>query len=88
MMQEKAANETLLLPFEREKERTAQKKRIFYRSQDDYFFAGVCGGLANLWNMDSTLIRLLYIFLTIITGGLMAIVYLILMKAIPLEPLD
>ncbi len=49
------------------------------KSSSDKILAGVCGGLANAWDMDSTLVRVLYVVLTLVTGlvpGLL--VYLIL----------
>lgn len=49
------------------------------KSSSDKMLAGVCGGLAQQWDMDSTLVRVLYVVLTLITGivpGLL--VYLIL----------
>ena len=60
--------------------------KILFRSRDDYMFAGVLGGLAYFWGMSSTILRIIFLFLSIITGGLAVIVYFILMKVIPLEP--
>lgn len=60
--------------------------KILFRSRDDYMFAGVIGGLAYFWGMNSTTLRIIFLFLTLITGGLTIIAYLILMKIIPLEP--
>lgn len=60
--------------------------KILFRSRDDYMFAGVIGGLAYFWGMGSTTLRIIFLFLTVITGGLAVLVYFILMKVIPLEP--
>ncbi len=60
--------------------------RILFRSRNDYMYAGVIGGLANFWEMDSTTLRLIFLALSVITGGLMLIVYLVLIKTIPLAP--
>ncbi len=49
------------------------------KSSSDKVLAGVCGGLANAWDIDSTLVRVLYVVLTLVTGlvpGLL--VYLVL----------
>lgn len=43
-------------------------KRIT-RSQDDRIIAGVCGGFADYFNIDSTLIRILWIFFTLFGGS-------------------
>lgn len=42
-------------------------KRL-YLSSTDKKISGVCGGVAEYFNVDSTLIRLLWIVLTIVTG--------------------
>ncbi|MCI6774993.1 PspC domain-containing protein [Methanobrevibacter boviskoreani] len=55
-----------------------------YRSRDDKFLAGVCGGLADYFNTDSNLIRILWIILILFKGaGLF--VYLIAWLIIPEE---
>ena len=36
----------------------------FYRSQKDSIIAGVCGGLGQYFNVDSTLVRLFFVFLS------------------------
>jgi phage shock protein C len=36
---------------------TMQEPRKFYRSRNNHVIAGVCGGLAEYYNADSTLIR-------------------------------
>lgn len=39
-----------------------------YRSKDDRIFAGVAGGVGEYFNTDSTIIRLLFLLLTFVTG--------------------
>lgn len=39
-----------------------------YLSSDDKKLLGVCGGIANYFQVDSTLIRLLWTVLTILSG--------------------
>jgi len=58
-----------------------------YRSRKDSKIAGVCGGIAEYFNVDSTIIRLLAV-LTIFFGGGGIIAYIIAWLIIPLEPLD
>ncbi|MBQ9553029.1 MAG: PspC domain-containing protein [Clostridia bacterium] len=56
-----------------------------YKSQTDRKLAGVCGGLAEYFNIDSTLVRLLWVLLFFMFGtGLLA--YLICAIVIPDEP--
>lgn len=60
-----------------------------YRSRSDRFLAGICGGLGNYLDMDSTVIRLLFIFLWIATGLIpLTLIYLIAILIIPLESAD
>ena len=56
-----------------------------YRSRKDSKIAGVCGGIAEYFNIDSTIIRLLAV-ITIFFGGSGVISYLIAWLIIPLEP--
>lgn len=42
-------------------------KRI-YRSRKDVKIAGICGGIAEMFDIDPTLVRLALVFLTIVTG--------------------
>ena len=42
--------------------------RKLYRSRDDRMIAGICGGLGNMFSIDSTFIRLIVVLLCIITG--------------------
>lgn len=46
--------------------------------------AGVCGGLANYFGLDVTIIRIIWLLLVII-GGTGILAYLILMIAMPKE---
>jgi len=59
-------------------------KRI-YRSNVDKKIAGVCGGFAEYFDIDSTIIRVLWLIFLIIGGtGLLA--YLICWLVIPKKP--
>ena len=56
-----------------------------YRSKTDRKIAGVCGGIAEYFNIDSTLVRLLAVLLILcMGGGLLA--YIICAIVIPEEP--
>lgn len=56
-----------------------------YRSRDDRMIAGVCGGLADYFNVDSSLIRLGVLFIFLFQGiGLIA--YIIAWLVISEEP--
>ena len=59
-------------------------KRV-YRSRLDRMVGGVCGGLGEYFEVDPTLIRLLFVLGTL-AGGPGVIAYLILLVIVPLEP--
>lgn len=56
-------------------------KRL-YRIRDGSQFGGVCSGLAAYFNIDVTIIRLAFVFMTIVWGSGI-LVYLIMMIAVP-----
>jgi len=60
------------------------EKRL-YRSRTEKMVAGVCGGLAQYFNVDPTIIRLLWVFITLI-GGAGVLAYIILWIVVPQEP--
>jgi phage shock protein C len=61
----------------------SQSKRL-YRSKTDRQIAGVCGGLANYLQVDATIVRLIFVFLTLM-GGPGLLIYIILALVIPEE---
>ncbi len=55
-----------------------------YLSETDKKLCGVCGGIAEYFNIDSTLVRLLWVFLSIFTAGFPGILaYIIACMVIP-----
>ncbi len=46
------------------------------RPVDRKMFAGVCAGFARSFNMDVTLMRILWIVAALVTGGLAVLVYI------------
>jgi phage shock protein PspC (stress-responsive transcriptional regulator) len=59
-----------------------------YRSSTNKKIAGVCGGLAEYFGIDATVIRVIFIIL-LLPGGLPGIIpYLILWAVMPMEPGD
>jgi phage shock protein PspC (stress-responsive transcriptional regulator) len=55
-----------------------------YRSKTDRIIFGVCGGLGEYFEIDSLVIRLLFLLLTI-TGGAGAIIYIVMAIIVPVE---
>lgn len=58
--------------------------RKLYRSRSESMIAGVCGGLANYFGMDPTIMRLIFLLLFFL-GGNGLLIYLILWIVVPLE---
>ncbi len=59
-----------------------------YRSNTDKMVAGVCGGLAQYFGVDSTLVRLIFALLVFFGVGSGLVLYIILALIMPLEPLS
>jgi phage shock protein PspC (stress-responsive transcriptional regulator) len=57
-----------------------------YRSNTDRKLCGVCGGFAEYFDLDPTIIRLIFIFLTLFGGGGL-LIYLICALVIPKSPI-
>jgi phage shock protein PspC (stress-responsive transcriptional regulator) len=60
--------------------------RRVYKDRFDKKLGGVCGGLAQYFHIDASLIRLLFIFLTLVTGGIFIIIYILLWAILPIGP--
>jgi phage shock protein C len=61
------------------------KEKKLYRSQTDRMLAGVCGGIAEYLQIDSTLIRLLMLT-SVFIGGVGLIIYLSAIILVPNHP--
>jgi len=59
-------------------------KRL-YRSKNNKIIAGVCSGIAEYFNIDPTIVRLLWLPLAL-SGGAGVIAYIIAWVIIPEEP--
>jgi len=62
-----------------------QPVKKLYRSRRDRMIAGVCGGLAEYFNVDPTVVRLIFV-LFFILGGAAFLVYLLMWLIVPLAP--
>ena len=67
-------------------EKVNEVKKI-YRSKQDRYLGGVAGGLAEYFNIDANLFRILFILITF-TGGIGLILYLIALFIIPENPVQ
>ncbi|HIQ93078.1 MAG TPA: PspC domain-containing protein [Candidatus Copromonas avistercoris] len=61
-----------------------EPKRL-YRSDSDRMLLGVCGGIGEYLNVDSTIIRLLWAIL-VFWGGIGILAYLVAAVIIPGQP--
>ena len=56
-----------------------------YKSETDKKIAGVCGGIAEYFNIDSTIVRLIWVFAVLLAGtGVLA--YIICAVVMPDRP--
>ena len=53
------------------------------RSRTDRMVAGVCGGIAQMFNMDAALVRILLVAATLLGFGTGAVLYLIAWAIVP-----
>jgi phage shock protein C len=59
-----------------------EEPRKLYRSQNQRMLAGVCGGLAEYFNVDATLIRVLFLVLAVF-GGSGLVIYVVMWLIVP-----
>lgn len=61
-------------------------KRLF-RSRNDRMIAGVLGGVSEYLNLDPSLVRIVYVLVTVLTGFVPGIfLYLLLAIIVPAQP--
>ncbi len=60
--------------------------RKLYRSRTDKKLLGVLGGVAKYFNIDATILRIIYVLLSIFVIGCPIIIYLVAALIIPEEP--
>ena len=62
-----------------------RKPKKLYRSGKDKMLGGVCGGIGEYFNVDSTLIRLVWVAFSL-TGGAGLLAYILTWIIIPRNP--
>lgn len=62
---------------------TAAPPKRLYQISEGALLSGVCAGLAVYFDVDVTLVRLLFVIAAILTGGLAILVYLAMMFIVP-----
>jgi phage shock protein PspC (stress-responsive transcriptional regulator) len=58
------------------------KPKKLTRSKNNAFIAGVCAGLGEFFNLDPTLVRIIFVLFTLL-GGSGVLLYIILWLIIP-----
>jgi phage shock protein C len=59
-----------------------EEPRKLYRSRTQRMIAGVCGGLAEYFNVDATLMRVLFLLLAVF-GGSGIVIYIVMWIIVP-----
>ncbi len=61
-------------------------EKKLYRSRNNKKLAGVCGGIAEYFKIDVTIVRLIWALATLFSVGTGLLVYLVCALVIPEEP--
>jgi phage shock protein C len=59
-----------------------------YRSRSDRVISGVAGGLAERLDADPSIVRVVWVIVAVLSGGMLALVYLVMMVVVPKAPFD
>ena len=65
-----------------------RRKRRLYRLREGHLLTGVCAGLAAYAAVDVNVIRLIFIFGAVFSGGMVVLVYVVLAFVMPLALTD
>ena len=65
----------------------AENIKKLYRSRDEQMLAGVCGGLAEYFGIDPTIVRLLFVATVLLGMGGAVLVYILMMIIVPIDHL-
>ena len=57
-----------------------------YRSNSNKMLLGVCGGISEYFDLDPTLIRVLWAIVTVFSGGIGIIAYIVSAILMPISP--
>lgn len=47
----------------------ARREQVLYRDNEDKMIGGVCSGLGHYFDVDTTLVRVVFVVLTLLGGG-------------------
>lgn len=57
-----------------------------YRSRDERVIAGVAGGLAERFDLDPSLVRIGWVLLALVSGGIFLLIYIVMAIVVPEAP--
>ena len=63
--------------------RPAGATKRLYQIREGAMLSGVCNGLAAYFNIDVTIVRLIFVVLVLLTGGFWIVAYLVMMFVVP-----
>lgn len=66
----------------------SDKAKRLYRSRRDRMIAGVCGGLADYFEVDPSIVRLLFVGALLVGAPGVIPAYIVMALVVPEEPLD
>jgi phage shock protein C len=64
----------------------SQHSKRLYRSRTDRMIAGVCGGIAEYFDIDPVIVRIIAVVLLLPGGAPGVLPYLVLWAVVPLSP--
>ena len=64
-----------------------QEKKL-YRSRLQKMIGGVCGGIAEYFDLDVSVVRILWVIATLLSAGVGILVYLIMLIVFPEQPYE
>jgi phage shock protein C len=65
----------------------SNKYQKLYRSRENRMLGGVCGGLGEYFDIDPTLVRVLFVFGAFLgIPGALLLIYLVMLILVPQEP--
>lgn len=66
----------------------AQGPRRLYRNTQDKKLAGICSGIADYFDTDPVLVRLIAVLVLFASGGTAILAYLVGIFVVPEKPID
>ena len=60
--------------------------RRLYRSRRDSILGGVAGGVADYFDMDPSIVRIVWVVLALVTGGIFLVLYIVMWIVVPEGP--